>query len=756
MKKTYIPEDIEKAVQNVWKKHNIFHINNNTNEKKFYCLSMFPYPSGKLHIGHIRNYTIGDVISRYKKLEGFNVLNPIGWDSFGIPAENAAYKNNISPDLWIQNNIKCMKGQLKKLGFGFDWDREFATSHKDYYKWEQLFFTKLYKSNLIYKKDSFINWDPVDKTVLANEQVIDGKGWRSNVEIERKKIPQWYLKITDYADELLDGLQNLDKWPTKVKEMQKNWINRQVGYEVCFTIYKTDKVLKLLIENLTILKQLDFILISNEHDLIDKSITDAMYVIHPLNKKKIPLRITNKDHQYTTDYLCDAGISNNVLYESKAATGVLKNILSNYSVILIIKLLKNKIKKVCVYNLKDWCISRQRYWGAPIPIVYCDTCGVDTENEKKLPVVLPKIEQDTYKNISLNGIQEFVNTSCSKCQGSATREIETFDTFFESSWYYAKYICYNENFKSSLLNTWLPVDQYIGGIEHATLHLIYARFFHKLMKDFNIVNCQEPFINLLTQGMVLMDGSKMSKSKGNIIDQELLIKTYGADTLRLFILFSAPPEVSFEWKENGIKGCRKFLEKIWTLTHKVSESQVDENKVFEKLNFNTNQANIINEFNKLLEKIYFNINETRSFNVVIALLMTMLNLSEKLTSCDNLDAIILKKFTETILILLSPISPHITHYLWSDVLKNKTFIVNEKLPQKFKNVKLNDSMFDLAIQINNKFKTIITLNRNSDKNKIIDIATKNDIIKNHLLNHTIKNIIYKDFKMLNIIIDKNH
>lgn len=753
MKKTYNPEKIEKHVQKIWKKHNIFHINNNNDEKNFYCLSMFPYPSGKLHIGHIRNYTIGDVIARYKKLEGFNVLNPIGWDSFGIPAENAAYKNNISPHLWIDNNIKCMKNQLKKLGFGFDWDREITTSHKDYYKWEQLFFIKLYKSNLIYKKNSFINWDPVDKTVLANEQVIDGKGWRSNVEIERKKIPQWYLRISDYADELLNGLKYLNKWPIKVKEMQKNWINKKTGYEICFNIYKTNKKLNLFIENLDMLKLLKFVLISNEHELINENITTETVLIHPLNKKKLPLRVTNKDYQYTTDYLCDIGITDHIESEQKKNTNVFKNILSNYNIILTLKILKDKIKKVHVYNLKDWCISRQRYWGAPIPIVYCEKCGVNTEDEKKLPVILPKIEQSAYKNISLHTVQDFVNTSCPTCKGNAKREIDTFDTFFESSWYYAKYICYNSNFNANLLNKWLPVDQYIGGIEHATLHLIYARFFHKLMKDFNIVKCQEPFINLLTQGMVLMDGSKMSKSKGNIIDQELLIKAYGADTLRLFILFSAPPDVSFEWKENGIKGCRKFLEKIWTLTHKINNIQINNFLAFETINFDLNQIKIITDFNKLLEKIYFNINETRSFNVVIALLMTMLNLSEKLMSHEKSNYVILQKFIDIILILLSPISPHITHYLWSDILKKKTFILNETLPEKLKNKGLDNSTFDLAIHINNKFKTNITFNKKDNKKDIIEAVMQNDMIKNHLLNYSIKNIIYKEFKILNIIIN---
>lgn len=753
MQKPYIPEKIEKIVQIFWKKNKNFHINNNEYKKKFYCLSMFPYPSGKLHIGHIRNYTIGDVISRYKKLEGFNVLNPIGWDSFGIPAENAAYKNNIAPHLWINNNIRCMKNQLKKLGFGFDWDREITTSHKDYYKWEQLFFIKLYKSNLIYKKSSFINWDPIDKTVLANEQVINGKGWRSNAIIERKKIPQWYLKITDYADELLDGLNNLNKWPIKVKEMQKNWINKKIGYELIFDVYKTNQNLKIFINNLNNIQNINIVLISNEHDLINENNINTIHLINPLNKKLIPVNITLKENQHLTEYLCDVITlqkNDNIINDS---INIFNNIHLKYINILIIKVLKNRIKKKHVFNLKDWCLSRQRYWGTPIPIIYCDICGIITEKENKLPIILPKIKNYVYKNISLGNIDNFINTCCPQCNKKAYRETDTFDTFFESSWYYIKYICYNMNLDSTILNLWLPVDQYIGGIEHATLHLIYARFFHKLMKDFNIVDNEEPFKNLLTQGMVLLNGTKMSKSKGNIIDQELLIKKYGADTLRLFILFSAPPDISFEWQDNGIKGCKKFLEKIWNLAHKICNIKSDETISFDILNFSEIQLRLINNFNFILEKIYFNIKETKSFNVVISLLMKMLNLSDNLNISKNLDIIILKKFFDIILILLSPISPHITHYLWSYVLKKNTLIINEILPEILKNKKINTELVNLAIYINNKFKTNISISTKLNKTEILNIAIKNTIIKICLLNKNIKNIIYKEFKILNIIID---
>jgi len=772
----YIPEDIEKFVQDFWNNNKLFLIDETKKKKNFFCLSMFPYPSGKLHIGHIRNYTIGDIIARYKIQEGYYVLNPIGWDSFGIPAENAAFQRNISPKNWTEQNIACMKIQLKRLGFSFDWSREITTSNKEYYKWEQLFFIKLYKSGLVYKKKTFINWDPIDKTVLANEQVIDGKGWRSGYPVERKKISQWFLKITSYANELILGLKNLSGWPAKVKGMQKNWINKKIGYNIISNT-NTNHQFKFFLDRLDLLPNIKFILISQEHELFEKySITDKfkkfdleektdLYIVNPINNDKIPIWITNKKYK-SSDYLYNLGIPSNYNNDYKFAKKyniktVQKNIFYNIKkkilIILFFKILKEKkiIKKLEIFNIKDWCISRQRYWGTPIPIVYCSECGIVTEEKKNLPIILPDIKEHNYTNILLGNIENFINTKCPTCNNYARRETDTFDTFFESSWYYIKYISYKNSINSDNLDKWLPVNQYIGGIEHATLHLIYARFFHKLMKDFKIVTCDEPFKNLLTQGMVLMDGSKMSKSKGNIIDQSILIKKYGADALRLFITFAAPPEQSFEWNENGMLGCKKFLERVWIFTNKLKDHINVDNNLYDKtFQFEDKNIEIINTFNDILEKINFNIKENHAFNVVVALLMSMYKLLGKLNINKDEDLFITNKILHALLIILSPISPHITHYLWSKILKKNILIINEKFPNKIDNINLKKNIFNLIIQVNGKFKTILKLSKNKNKQNVINYVLENDRIKNIILNKKIKNIIYKEFKIINIVTNK--
>ena len=773
MEINYAPQKIEKYIQTIWEKNKLFYIKNYVQKKKYYCLSMFPYPSGKLHIGHIRNYTLGDIIARYKRLDGYAVLNPIGWDSFGIPAENAAYDNNISPKEWTIKNINYMRNQLKDLGYSFNWDREITTSHKDYYKWEQLFFIKLYKSGLVYKKKSFINWDPVDKTVLANEQVINGKGWRSNKEIERKKISQWYLKISKYANDLLFGLKGLKKWPTKVKGMQKNWINKKVGYKITLILNNTCFKIDIFLEKLNLLHNVSFIFISHEHPFCEyyfkvkngsktiqnNKITKA-YVINPINKKKIPLLFS--DDEKNLNMICKAGIPSNYNDDYKFAKSsniinitykifnkVKKSILTS----LFLKLFKNKkiIKKCEKFNIKDWCVSRQRYWGTPIPIIYCRTCGIVPEKEKNLPVILPDIINNDYKNISLSNIKSFVTTTCPLCKNEAERETDTFDTFFESSWYYIKFVSYNSSINSNDLNTWLPVDQYIGGIEHATLHLIYARFMHKIIKDFGIIKCNEPFDNLLTQGMVLMDGSKMSKSKGNIIDQSALIKKYGADALRLFVVFAAPPEQSFEWNENGIIGCKKFLDRVYSLAINYNKYESNKTVDYKRFTFNNKSINTINTFNNILEKLKFNIKENKSFNVIVALLMTMYNIILNLNFNIDEDLFLIKYFIETLLIILAPISPHISHYLWSYVLMKTTLIEDEKLPNKIENIHLNKNFFNLIIQVNGKFKTIIKLSKNNNKNDVLNEVFNNKIVKHTILNCKIINIIYREFKMMNII-----
>lgn len=738
----YVPLKIERYIQHFWKVNSLFRLNNMEQSNKYYCLSMFPYPSGKLHIGHIRNYTIGDIISGYKRLQGFNVLNPIGWDSFGLPAENAAYKNNISPDLWTYNNIRLMRKQLKKLGFSFNWEREVTTSKVDYYKWEQLFFIKMFKSGLVYKKKSYVNWDPLDKTVLANEQVIDGKGWRSNVIVERKKISQWYFRLTEYADDLFCDLDLLLEWPSKVIDMQKKWINKRIGYNVNIKSLKINFLFVFFFDYVKNLFFLDKIDLSKEHVLLDY-FYKRLYLINPITFKKVNIYFVdlsndNSNNVYRLNF-------KNKIYSNNYEI-LFKNLKKKIFKHVIFRLvyLSNNISKCYKFSLKDWCISRQRYWGAPIPVIYCKFCGVLTE--QRLPVLLPKI-RNTYKDLSLSKINDFFLTTCYKCKSAAFRETDTFDTFIESSWYYIRYVCDVLNIKT--LKLWLPVDQYIGGIEHATMHLIYSRFFHKVMFDFCIVDSREPFSRLLTQGMVLMYGSKMSKSKGNIIDQDKLIFRYGADTLRLFIIFSAPPEQSFEWDENGIKGCKKFLDHVWNIAFSFENVNfILEN---EELAFSDINLDLIKQFNILLDKIYFNLFTLKSFNVVVSLLMIILKIIIKFNVVNKSDFIIKKNMYESLLILLSPITPHITNYIWTFLLKKDRFIFLQTLPIKFSYDCLNEDKFNLIVNINNKFKKVIHLSKNLDDKEIIDKALSDDYIKS-LCSSKIKNILYKKFKMINIIL----
>ncbi len=744
MKFKYVPSKIERYIQHFWKVNSVFKFCNIKKDNKYYCLSMFPYPSGKLHIGHIRNYTIGDIISGYKRLQGFNVLNPIGWDSFGLPAENAAYKNNISPDLWTYNNIKIMRKQLKKLGFSFNWDREITTSKVDYYKWEQLLFIKMFNSGLVYKKKSYVNWDPVDKTVLANEQVVDGRGWRSNAIIERKKISQWYFKLTEYADDLFNDLDLLFEWPLKVIDMQKKWINKRIGYSINFKSVKSDFLFVYFFDCIKSVYLLDKIDVSKEHVLLD-FFYRKLFFINPLTFKKIGIGFVDLSNDNFNN-MYKLKFKNNIDYSSYSY--LFKNLKKSVFEGLIFKLLylgKNIIKSY-KFSLKDWCISRQRYWGAPIPVIYCDSCGILPDSPNSLPIVLPK-NFNAYKNLSLFNLKDFFLTKCYKCNSVSFRETDTFDTFVESSWYYVRYISDIIDFNN--LKSWMPVDQYIGGIEHATMHLIYSRFFHKTMFDFGIVDTKEPFVRLLTQGMVLMGGSKMSKSKGNIIDQDALIVKYGADTLRLFIIFAAPPEQSFEWDENGIKGCRKFLDQIWSLSFDLInlDSILEDKNLF----FSNSNIDLVREFNTILDKIYFNLFSIKSFNVVISLLMVILKLIVKINVINKSDFFIKKNMFESLLILLSPISPHITNYIWTFIFKKKELIIYQSLPIKFSYDCLNDDKFSLIVNINNKFKRVIYLSKSLNDKEIIDEVLSNDYIKS-LCSSEIKNIIYKEFKMINIIL----
>ena len=624
----YEPGDIEHQVQEYWKENESFSVTEDHSKEKYFCLSMFPYPSGSIHMGHVRNYTIGDAISRFQRMLGKNVLQPMGWDAFGLPAENAAIDNKVQPSDWTSENIESMKKQLTRLGFAYDWKREFATSESDYYKWEQWFFLQMLEKGIAYQEEAEVNWDPVDQTVLANEQVIDGKGWRSGAEVEKKILKQWFLKITDYAEELLQGTDKLDGWPEQVKIQQKNWIGKSEGMNFSFGIEDREAVIDVFTTRPDTIMGVSFIAISSSHFLISdlsakrndikefvekqskikvseaefakqekEGIFTNLFAIHPFTKEKIPIWIANfvlsdygsgalmavpahdqRDFEFATKYklpilpviknshdevkIQEATIEKNVLINSGEFDGL--NFDDAFQAIEKKATALNCGYKETNFRLRDWGVSRQRYWGAPIPIL---SDGEENFHAKDLPVELPsKVE---FKGVSspLKDMPEFLNVD--QDGKSLIRETDTFDTFFESSWYYARFASFDshDSMLDDRANYWLPVDQYIGGIEHAVLHLLYSRFYFRCMRDIGLVEGDEPFTNLLCQGMVLKDGAKMSKSKGNTVDPQGLIEKYGADTVRLFVLFAAPPEQSLEWSDQGVQGAHRFINRIWTVSY---------------------------------------------------------------------------------------------------------------------------------------------------------------------------------------------
>ncbi len=634
LEESYQPEIVEKSAQEFWEEEKSFNVSEDLSREKYYCLTMFPYPSGHLHMGHMRVYTIGDVLARYQKMVGKNVLQPMGWDAFGLPAENAAIKNKTLPAKWTYENIKHMRHQMKRMGFGYDWKREIITCKPEYYRWEQWLFTKLFAKGLAYKKNSIVNWDPVDQTVLANEQVVDGRGWRSGALVERREIPQWFIKITAYADELLEDIEKLENWPEQVKTMQRNWIGRSEGVEIHFKVDRKNEELKVFTTRADTLMGATYLAIAPQHPLVQeliaagrkdlaafaeecshikvaeaaiatmekKGIDTGLKALHPITGELMSIWTANfvvmeygtgavmsvpahdqRDFEFAKKY--DLSIKQVIASESGEDNAHLKNAAytakgklinsgkfdgmdSEAAINAIAEELcaKEQGKKQIHYRLRDWGISRQRYWGAPIPIIYCDACGTQAVPEENLPVVLPEDVEFSGTGSPLKDMPEFVDTICPNCGKAAKRETDTFDTFMESSWYYARYACVNleKGMLDDRAKYWTPVDQYIGGIEHAILHLLYARFFHKLLRDEGLLNGDEPFRSLLTQGMVLKDGAKMSKSIGNVVDPKELMQKFGADTVRLFMIFAAPADQSLDWSDAGVEGSYRFLKRLWT------------------------------------------------------------------------------------------------------------------------------------------------------------------------------------------------
>ncbi len=812
MDKEYKPQYIEKNIQDLWKKHKSFKIDLGNSKNKFYCLSMFPYPSGKLHIGHVRNYTIGDVISRGQKMLGKNVFQPMGWDSFGLPAENAAIENKIHPAEWTKTNIDHMKAQLSRLGYAYDWDNEISTSDPSYYKWEQWFFTKLLEKNLVYKKESEVNWDPVDKTVLANEQVIDGKGWRSGAEVERKKIPQWFLRITKYSDELLRSTDDLKGWPSRVKMMQKNWIGISKGVLIKFQIKNSKYNLEVYTTRVDTIFGVSFLAISPNHKIlkdiesdevqnfikrcktlkvseetvssIDKEGVDTgLIAINPINNQEVPIWVGNyvlsdygtgcvmsvpahdeRDHEFSIKYKLPIKqvIENidNSADDDKAYTGEGKLINSekfngldsNSAKLEILDSLEkiNAGEPRTNYRLRDWGISRQRYWGCPIPVFYHKDGTVYPVPEKDLPVTLPEDIDLSKDGNPLENHPTWKYIKCPYTGKDAIRETDTFDTFFESSWYYLRFLSssYEEGLLDESKKSWLPVDQYIGGIEHAILHLLYARFFHKLMRDMKIVDNSEPFMSLLSQGMVLQGGIKMSKSKGNTIDPDDIIQKYGADTIRLFIIFSAPPEQSLEWSDTAIEGSYKFLKRLWALSYSIISKNPPTKKSSDKKIFPDDQVNM--KINKTIQKVTNDLFQRNSFNTAIASIMELLNYLSKYHQQGHANNDILITGIKAILKMLSPFTPHITQKIWSEIVET-TILMNESWPEVEHNA-LKESNKEIIIQINGKLRGKMVIDINEDESRIRDLILQDEKLKKYILDKDVKKVIYVKGKLVNYVL----
>ena len=808
----YEPGDIEHQVQEYWKENESFSVTEDHSKEKYFCLSMFPYPSGSIHMGHVRNYTIGDAISRFQRMLGKNVLQPMGWDAFGLPAENAAIDNKVQPSDWTSENIESMKKQLTRLGFAYDWKREFATSESDYYKWEQWFFLQMLEKGLAYQEEAEVNWDPVDQTVLANEQVIDGKGWRSGAEVEKRILKQWFLKITDYAEELLQGTDKLDGWPDQVKTQQKNWIGKSEGMNFSFGIEDRETVIDVFTTRPDTIMGVSFIAISSSHFLISdlaekrddirefvekqnkikvseaefakqekEGIFTNLFAIHPFTKEKIPIWIANfvlsdygsgalmavpahdqRDFEFATKYklpilpviknnhdevkIQEATTEKNILINSGEFDGL--NFDDAFKAIEKKATALSCGYKETNFRLRDWGVSRQRYWGAPIPIL---SDGEENFHAKDLPVELPsKVE---FKGVSspLKDMSEFLNVD--QEGKSLIRETDTFDTFFESSWYYARFASFDshDSMLDDRANYWLPVDQYIGGIEHAVLHLLYSRFFFRCMRDIGLVEGDEPFTNLLCQGMVLKDGAKMSKSKGNTVDPQGLIEKYGADTVRLFVLFAAPPEQSLEWSDQGVQGAHRFINRIWKLVNKHIHAGLSED--FDVNHSNKDLKLMRSKIHKTLFKVKDDYLRRHSFNTAIAAVMELSNdipqewfdssASPEMRKVAN-EAI------ESILLMLNPITPHLCQHLWWQLYPQES-IIDKPWPEIEESLLIDDKL-KIAIQVNGKLRSEIEVDKETEDDSVKSMALNDEKIIKHLDGAEVKKIIYVPGKILNIVI----
>ncbi|NRD72573.1 leucine--tRNA ligase [Shewanella sp. VB17] len=861
MQEQYQPSEIEAKVQQHWQDMKTFEVTEDESKEKFYCLSMFPYPSGRLHMGHVRNYTIGDVVARYQRLQGKNVLQPIGWDSFGLPAENAAIKNSTAPAPWTYENIDYMKNQLKMLGFGYDWSREIATCTPEYYRWEQWFFTKLYEKGLVYKKTASVNWCPNDETVLANEQVQDGCCWRCDTEVVQKEIPQWFIKITDYADELLTDLDKLDEWPEQVKSMQRNWIGRSEGIEMTFQVADSSESFDIYTTRPDTVMGVTYVAIAAGHPLAEqaaknnpkltafieecknadtteaamaamekKGVATGLFAIHPLTGKQVPIWAANfvlmnygtgavmsvpahdqRDYEFAIKYdLAIEGVIKphdselDISQEAYTEKGIVFNsgdtfpeldgldFQTAFDVIDAKLTLEGKGKRQVNFRLRDWGVSRQRYWGAPIPMVTLADGTVVATPEDQLPVILPE-------DVVMDGIQSPIkaNKEWAKTQingQEAFKETDTFDTFMESSWYYARYCSphADEMLDPAKANYWLPVDQYVGGIEHACMHLLYFRFFHKLLRDMDLVNSDEPAKRLLTQGMVLADTfyynnekgtrvwvspsdvtvqetddkgrilkaidnqgnalvytgmSKMSKSKNNGIDPQEMVDKYGADTVRLFMMFAAPPELTLEWQESSVEGAHRFIKRLWKVAHdhvtKGATASLDITSL------DTKQKELRRELHKTIVKVSDDIERRQMFNTAIASVMELMNRLHKAPSDTPQDRALMQEVLSAVVRLLYPIIPHTSFRLWNE-LGNSKSIEDARWPEADKSALVEDSKL-IIVQVNGKLRAKITVPADATQETVEALGHAEEGVIKHTEGKIVRKVIYVPGKLLNIV-----
>ncbi|MFK3725328.1 leucine--tRNA ligase [Pseudomonas monteilii] len=866
MHEQYQPREIEAAAQQAWEANQSFAVTEQPGKDTYYCLSMFPYPSGKLHMGHVRNYTIGDVIARYQRMLGKNVLQPMGWDAFGMPAENAAMKNNVAPAKWTYENIEYMKTQLKSLGLAIDWSREVTTCKPDYYRWEQWLFTRLFQKGVIYRKNGTVNWDPVDQTVLANEQVIDGRGWRSGALIEKREIPMYYFRITDYADELLESLDELPGWPEQVKTMQRNWIGKSRGMEVQFPHDLASighaGALKVFTTRPDTLMGATYVAVAAEHPLatqaaagnpelqtfIDacksgsvaeadiatqekKGMPTSLFVEHPLTGEKLPVWVANyvlmhygdgavmavpahdeRDFEFAQKYqlpikaVVRTSAGDTVGDEWQPAYGEHGQLINSgafdgldfegaFDAIEAALIRKDLGKSRTQFRLRDWGISRQRYWGCPIPIIHCPNCGDVPVPEDQLPVTLPENVVPDGAGSPLARMPEFYDCSCPTCGAAAKRETDTMDTFVESSWYFARYA--SPHYEGGMVdpkaaNHWLPVDQYIGGIEHAILHLLYARFFHKLMRDEGLVTSNEPFKNLLTQGMVVADTyyrvasnggkdwfnpadveierdakakvigarlksdglpveiggtEKMSKSKNNGVDPQSMIEVYGADTCRLFMMFASPPDASLEWSDAGVEGASRFLRRVWRLAQAHVSAGLP--GTLDVAALDDAQKVVRRAIHAAIKQAGTDVGQFHKFNTAIAQVMTLMNVLEKAPQATEQDRALLHEGLEAVTLLLAPITPHISHVLWQQ-LGHAQPVIDAPWPAVDEQALVQDSLV-LVVQVNGKLRGQVEMPAGASREEVEAAARANENVLRFTEGLTIRKVIVVPGKLVNIV-----